>query len=148
MTQTAQRVHTRQPTRHRTLRVAHQPAAVTSTRRALVADLRSIGVDPNVVDEAEIVVSELLGNAVRHADALADGRVRVHWQVKGDVVELDVTDAGSGSTPRPQPESPYATSGRGLRIVRSLAHEWGVLDDERGRTVWVTLGGPSRRRRP
>ena len=148
MTQTAQRVATRQPTRHRTLRVAHHAAAVPSTRRALVADLRSIGVDPNVVDEAEIVVSELLGNAVRHADALPDGRVRVHWQVKGGVVELDVTDAGSGSAPRPLQPAPYATSGRGLRIVRSLAHEWGVLDDERGRTVWVTLGGPSRRRRP
>ena len=36
----------------------------------------------------------------------------------------------------------YATRGRGLRIVRSLAHEWGVLDEDRGRTVWVCLGGP------
>ncbi len=148
MTQTAQRTATRQPTRHRTLRVVHHPASVPTTRRALVADLRTVGVAPEVVDEAEIVVSELLGNAVRHAEALPDGRVRVHWQVAGPVVELDVTDAGSGSTPRPAQLAPYAASGRGLRIVRSLAHEWGVLDDDRGRTVWVTLGGPSRRRRP
>lgn len=148
MTQIAPERLARAAVRHRTLRVAHHTASVPATRRALVDDLRSVGVAPEVVDEAEIVVSELLGNAVRHADPLPDGRVRVHWQVRGDVVELDVTDAGTGCAPRPQQASPYSTAGRGLRIVRALAHEWGVLDDDRGRTVWVTLGGPSRRRRP
>ena len=143
MTQTAQRVSAR----HRTLRVDHRPAAVPGTRRALVEDLRSIQVEANIVDEAEIVVSELVTNAVLHARPMIDGRVRVHWEVKAGVVELDVTDGGAHSTPRPQQPSRYATSGRGLRIVRAIAHEWGVLDDERGRTVWVSLGGPSRRRR-
>ena len=74
--------------------------------------------------------------------ALADGTVRVHWQVKGGVVEMDVTDGGGRTTPKPVHPGTYATSGRGLRIVRSLAHEWGVLDEDRGRTVWVCLGGP------
>ena len=143
MTQTAKRV----PPRHRTLRVVHKLAAVPTTRRALVADLHSIGVAPEVVDEAGIVVSELLGNAMKHAVALPDGRVRVHWQVKSGVVELDVTDGGGGAAPRPQQPADYATAGRGLRVVRSLGHEWGVVDDERGRTVWATVGGPSRRRR-
>ena len=143
MTQTAQRV----AARHRTLRVEHRPAAVRATRRALVEDLRSIKVSAHIVDEAEIVVSELLTNAVRHARPMGDGRVRVHWEVKAGVVELDVTDGGAHSTPIPRQPSRYSTSGRGLRIVRALAHEWGVLDDERGRTVWVALGGPSRRRR-
>nr|WP_284288842.1 hypothetical protein [Angustibacter aerolatus] len=61
---------------------------------------------------------------------------------------LDVTDGGGGSQPKPVHQSLLASSGRGLRIVRSLAHEWGVQDEEHGRTVWVCLGGPSRRRRP
>jgi anti-sigma regulatory factor (Ser/Thr protein kinase) len=113
-----------------------------------VADLRSRAVPAQVVDEAEIAVSELLGNAVRHASALPDGAVRVHWQVRAGVVELDVTDGGSATQPKPVQAGAYATSGRGLRIVRSLAHEWGVLDEDRARTVWVSLGGPSRRRRP
>ncbi len=140
----AQRV----PTRHRTLRVPQTTSAVTRTRRALVDDLRSIAVSPQIVEEAEIVVCELLGNCVRHAAALPDGRIRVHWQVKAGVVELDVTDGGSPSMPKLRTISPYASSGRGLRIVRSLAHEWGVQDEDgHGRTVWVTLGGPSRRRR-
>lgn len=142
MTQTS-----RASVRSRTLRVPHVPASVPRTRRAVVEDLTAQGLDGDIVDEAEIVVSELLGNAVRHGRSLSDGTVRVQWQVKAGVVELDVTDGGGGPTPKPQQPSAYATSGRGLRIVRSLAHEWGVLDEDRGRTVWVCLGGPSRRRR-
>lgn len=133
--------------RSRTLRVPHSPASVPDTRRAVVADLRARDLPADVVDEAEIAVSELLGNAIRHASPLPDGAVRVHWMVRGGVVELDVTDGGSPTQPKPVHAGTYATNGRGLRIVRSLAHEWGVLDDDRGRTVWVSLGGPSRRRR-
>ena len=144
MTQVATRI----PTRTRTLRVPHAFASVPRTRRTVVEDLRGRDVPSAVVDEVEIVVSELLGNAVQHAAALPDGTVRVHWQVKGGVVELDVTDGGGRTMPRAQQPAVYATRGRGLRIVRSLAHEWGVLDEDRGRTVWVCLGGPSRRRRP
>lgn len=137
----------RAPVRHRTLRVAHRRDAVRGARQALAADLRSVGVPTEVVDEAEVVVCELLANAVQHAQPLPDGRVRVQWQVKGAVVELDVTDGGGSGRPRPLKFSALASCGRGLRIVRAIAHEWGVLDDDIGCTVWVTLGGPSRRRR-
>lgn len=144
MTQTTSRI----PTRTRTIRVPHTAASVPRMRRTIVEDLRGRQVPLEVVEEAEMVVSELLGNSVRHARALPDGTVRVHWQVKGGVVEVDVTDGGGRTVPKPVQPSVYAVSGRGLRIVRSLAHEWGVLDEDRGLTVWVCLGGPSRRRRP
>ena len=140
------RAETRAATR--TLRLRHEAASVPVGRRALREDLAVREVPKAVVDEAEVVVSELLGNAVRHARGLADGSVRLHWIVKNGVVEIDVTDGGSPTVPRPRQPSVMATSGRGLRIVRSLAHEWGVLDEDRGaRTVWVSIGGPSRRRR-
>jgi serine/threonine-protein kinase RsbW len=138
----------RAPTRTRTLRMPHTPESVPSTRHILVEDLRDRGVPAQVVEEAELVVAELLGNAIRHARSLPDGSIRVHWQVKGGVVELDVTDGRAKTFPKPLQPALYATYGRGLRIVRALAHEWGVLDEDRGRTVWVCLGGPSRRRRP
>lgn len=130
----------------RTLRVTWAAASAPAIRRALVADLRARDVDPTVVEEAETVVSELVANAVRHARALHDGSVRVHWEVKGDVVEVEVTDGGGPTVPRPAPRREGSVSGRGLRIVRSLAHEWGVRDERSGRTVWASLGGPSRRR--
>ena len=129
-----------------TLRVPWELSSGRTARGALVSSLRDLEVDPTVVDEAEIVVSELVGNAVRHARPLPDGKIRVSWTVRAGVVEVEVTDGGGPTIPRPAPRSPLAVSGRGLRIVRGLAHEWGVLEDRAGRTVWVSLGGPSRRR--
>jgi two-component sensor histidine kinase len=115
-------------------------------RKAVVDDLATRDVSPAVIDEAEIVISELVSNAIRHARPLADGNLRIHWKVKAGVVEVEVTDGGGDSTPRPAPRTIWAPSGRGLRIVRSLAHEWGVTEDRTGSTVWASLGGPSRRR--
>ena len=130
----------------RTLRVPWRATSVALVRKALVDDLEAREVSAAVIDEAEIVVSELVSNYIRHARPLADGNLRVHWKVKSGVVEVEVTDGGSESTPRPAPRTIWAPSGRGLRIVRSLAHEWGVSEDRSGSTVWASLGGPSRRR--
>lgn len=128
------------------MRVPWKQSSGRDARRALVASLRELEVDATVVGEAEIVVSELIANAVRHARPLPDGTIRVNWTVRGGVVELEVTDGGGPTTPHPAPRATMAATGRGLRIVRGLAHEWGVLEDRSGRTVWVSLGGPSRRR--
>lgn len=131
----------------RTIRLPWSTSSVAAARKAVIEDLQGRGeVTPVVVDEAEIVVSELVSNAVRHARPLTDGSLRVHWKVKAGVVEVEVTDGGSDSVPRPAPRTVWAPSGRGLRIVRSLAHEWGVTEDRTGSTVWAALGGPSRRR--
>ncbi len=134
------------PEAPRTLRMAWSAQAAPRIRRALVEDLRALGVVDETIDEAEIVVSELVSNALRHAKPLADGAIRVRWKTKGGVVEVEVSDGGGPSTPRPAPPVLWSTSGRGLRIVRSLAHEWGVTEEKSGRTVWASLGGPSRRR--
>ncbi len=130
----------------RTVRLPFGRGAVPQARRQLVADLAGRRVAPEVVDEAESVVAELVANAVRHATCLPDGTVRVHWQTRDGVVEVEVTDGGSMTHPQPLPPSQYSVSGRGLRIVRSLAHEWGVVDGSPGHTVWASVGGPSRRR--
>lgn len=131
----------------RSLRVPHAAASVPAIRHVMVEDLRERGLRPTVIDEAETVVCELVANAVKHAKALPDGCVRVRWKVKAGAVEVEVSDGGGPTTPRPQPRAPWASGGRGLRIVRSMAHEWGVQDERHGRTVWAALGGPSRRRR-
>ena len=129
-----------------TLRAPWAKSSEVDVRRAVVLALRVLDVDEATVHEAAIVISELVANAVRHAKPLADGMIRVSWTVKSGVVEVEVGDGGGPTTPRLSPLAALSSGGRGLRIVRGLAHEWGVQEDRGGRTVWVSLGGPSRRR--
>lgn len=129
-----------------TVRVPADPAAVAGVRHEIVQDLSGRDLPEDLVGEAEIVASELLTNALRHARPLSDGTIRVRWKIRGDVVEIEVTDGGGATVPKPAPRTVWLSSGRGLRIVRSLAHEWGVTEDRTGNVVWATLGGPSRRR--
>ena len=128
------------------IRVHSTPDSVLMVRGTMVDDLTDRGILEEAIDEAEIVVSELFTNALRHGSPLGDGTIRVRWKVRFEVVEIEVTDGGSDTVPTPAPRAVWAPSGRGLRIVRALAHEWGVSDDKLGRTVWAALGGPSRRR--
>ena len=126
-----------------TVRVSWTMSSAVDARRALVSELRALGLDPVVVDESEIVISELVTNAVRHAKPLADGKIRVNWSVRAGVVEIEVTDGGGPTVPHPAPRSVWSASGRGLRIVGSLAHDWGVRENSDGSTVWASMGGPS-----
>lgn len=112
----------------------------------VVADLTARQVDDTIVDEVELVLSELVSNSIRHASPLPDGTIRVHWKAKGDVVELEVSDGSGETLPSVRRPAPWAPSGRGLRIVRGIAHEWGVVEDRGTVTVWAAIGGPSRRR--
>lgn len=130
----------------RTIRAPWRGSSVPRLRQAVVADLIAREVDDEVVDEVAIVVSELVANALMHANPLHDNTVRIHWTERNGVVEVEVTDGGGDSTPKALPQAVFATSGRGLRIVRSLAHEWGVSEKKGAVTVWAALGGPSRRR--
>ncbi|MBR7744272.1 ATP-binding protein [Phycicoccus sp. BSK3Z-2] len=128
------------------MRVPADASSVAPVRHEIVRDLEERDLPEDLVGEAEIVASELLTNAVRHARPLSDGTIRVRWKIRGDVVEVEVTDGGGTTVPTPAPRTVWLQSGRGLRIVRSLAHEWGVTEDRTGNVVWATLGGPSRRR--
>jgi anti-sigma regulatory factor (Ser/Thr protein kinase) len=134
----------------RAVRLEHCPPAVPVARRRFAADVSTRLPDEvaeMLVSEASVVVSELLGNAIRHADALADGTVVLRWQVRDGVVDVEVTDGGGDREVRPSRLSALSTHGRGLRIVRSLAHEWGVVEDTGQRTVWAAMGGPTQRSR-
>jgi serine/threonine-protein kinase RsbW len=130
----------------RTARIPWGLEASNEARRVVVTDLLARDVDEATVDEAELVLSELVANSLRHASPLPDGTIRVHWKAKNDVVELEVSDGGGQTAPSVRRPAPWAPSGRGLRIVRSIAHEWGVVEDRGTVTVWAAIGGPSRRR--
>jgi serine/threonine-protein kinase RsbW len=122
------------------LRLQHSPAAVSSARRQVRADLAALGIPDAVRDDVEVVVSELLGNSVRHARPIAGGVVLLHWQVNSDEVMVRVTDGGGGRGVEPKTPDPLAVSGRGLQIVERLARVWGVSEHAGGlRSVWASM---------
>lgn len=128
----------------RTLPFALTSAAIA--RDALLESLSGQDVEDKVVEESVAVMSELVTNAIQHASPVSPESIRVHWTLRRGIVEIDVGDGGAQTEPKPAPLAPWSSSGRGLRIVRSYAHEWGVVDGPRGRVIWAALGGPSRRR--
>ncbi|SBT95512.1 Histidine kinase-like ATPase domain-containing protein [Streptomyces sp. DI166] len=108
--------------------------------------LRSGGVAESVIDDAVLILSELLSNACKHGrplgDALAgDGDVRAAWRVDATGrLTVEVTDGGGPTRPAPATPSVTAHGGRGLNIITALAEDWGVRDDVHGEvTVWVVV---------
>ena len=122
------------------LRLPHRADAVAGARRQIRAAMADAGLSQAVVDDAEVVISELLGNAVRHGRAIAGGVLVLGWQVRATELALRVTDGGSCLPVEAREAPPTAVSGRGLRIVERLSSTWGVTDHVGGlRTVWALL---------
>ncbi len=110
----------------RSVELALDPSSVAVARRAVSADLLAGQVSEADRVDVLIVLSELLGNSVRHARALDGGRVLVLWRVRPQEVEVAVADGGALTQPRAERAPFAALSGRGLGIVDALAESWGV----------------------
>lgn len=123
------------------------PASVAVARQRLTADLVRAGIVHAAVGDAVLVVSELLSNAIRHAQPLPGANVQVAWAVEEDLVEVAVSDGGSPTRPRPTHASVSALGGRGLDIVEYLSCRWGIRTDDAGLTVWAVLAAPVGQRR-
>lgn len=115
-------------------------ASVGMARRRMARELRAAGLPEPVRADVLVVLSELLGNAVRHARPLDGGSVEVLWRVHADEVELAVVDGGAVTHPRAE-RPPFASlSGRGLGIVDALAGSWGVEGAGSSRQlVWAVV---------
>jgi anti-sigma regulatory factor (Ser/Thr protein kinase) len=86
--------------------------------------------------DAELVVSELMSNAVRHAPA--DASHQLHIVRRADGVRLVVTDASS-AVPAIRPIEDGQIGGRGLRIVGAITSSWGYDPHPLGKIVWAEL---------
>ncbi|MGN6089389.1 MAG: ATP-binding protein [Actinomycetales bacterium] len=117
------------------------PGSVPVARRALRAALEVSGVPPRICQDLDIVVSELVTNAIRYARPLPHNRVVVRWRVTQqphDVV-VGVLDGGATTRPRVTQASMAALGGRGLTIVETLADEWGVDQEDGATVVWARM---------
>ncbi|WP_369393080.1 SpoIIE family protein phosphatase [Streptomyces sp. CG1] len=106
------------------------PHEVARARRLVRERLLQWGL-PQTVETAELLVSEVVTNAVRHAVSEPVG-LRV---VRTDALLFEVTDDEPG-LPAMLSAGPYDESGRGLRVVSRLAREWGASATGHRKTVW------------
>jgi len=85
--------------------------------------------------DVRLLVSELVTNAVRHAEGQA---VRLVVVLQGGTLRIEVHDPGRGFELKPPPDDPLRASGWGLVLVEELADRWGVDHHPRTR-VWFEM---------
>jgi serine phosphatase RsbU (regulator of sigma subunit) len=120
-------------------RLAHDPVEVGRARAAVREQLYVWGLQP-LTDTAELLAGELVTNAVRHARGR---RVELRL-VRGDTLLCEVYDEDH-TLPTLLSTGPADEYGRGLRVLSTLAREWGTSRTGGGKTVWFELTLPRRR---
>jgi serine/threonine-protein kinase RsbW len=115
------------------------PESAGVARKQIVEWMRALGAPDETRDDARLVVSELVGNAVRHARPLADGTMLVTWTTSPSGVDIAVTDGGALSTPERVDAGVSDLAGRGLAIVETLAARWWVESTRSRTTVHALL---------
>ncbi|MES9522579.1 SpoIIE family protein phosphatase [Streptomyces capoamus] len=112
------------------------PREVARARRLVRRRLLDWGL-PQAVETAELLVSEVVTNAVRHAEGdLVELRI-----VRTDALLFEVTD-DEPALPAMLNAGPEDESGRGLRVVSRLAREWGASATGHRKTVWFEQSIP------
>lgn len=97
--------------------------------------LSAARVPSEVVDVAELLVSEVVTNAVEYG---AGNEIIVHLAADGDI-ETAVHDQGRTGAPRLGRAAADDVRGRGLALVQALATSWGIRPSKSGKWVWFRL---------
>lgn len=126
-----------------TLWVRHASSSAAVARRSVLAAFDAAGLTTEQALDAALIASELVGNAVRHAEPLPSGQLAVRWSMDSDGYQISVTDGGTPGCARPQISARQAgrhdPDGRGLQIVAELSDDWGVAAEDGATTVWARM---------
>jgi hypothetical protein len=109
------------------------PPAVVDARH-MVADACRVWELPLVVRDAELVVTELVSNAIRHGV----GDVYLSVSRRRHFLHAAVHDANPALPRRREPD-PDRESGRGLVILDAVTAGWGSTPADPGKIVWATI---------
>ena len=118
------------------VQVPHRADSVPAARAFLARLLDGWGVSDEVIDDASLLTSELMSNAVRHGSGVVDLEI----EVNDGVLRVGVHDDGR-NTPVVRDSGATSPGGRGMWIVQSLARDWGseFHGEDPGKTVWFEL---------
>ena len=117
--------------------VSAGPGAPACARGAIIGWLRG-RVTEAVLDNAVLLVSELVSNSARHAAAPAGAGIRVRGTMGDRALRVRVSDRGRRGRVAAREPAGDESGGYGLQLVDSLASDWGVRRDL-GTEVWFEL---------
>jgi DNA-binding FadR family transcriptional regulator/anti-sigma regulatory factor (Ser/Thr protein kinase) len=120
------------------LRVGARPELVRFSRAFVGLALGTDVVGETIRESAEVIVSELVTNVVRHNDWDLDPVAVVAMSRIARTLRIEVHDSDP-SLPKPQEAEEGAVSGRGLLVVESLSDRWGADSTPDGKFVWCEL---------
>ncbi|HYH57992.1 MAG TPA: ATP-binding protein [Thermoleophilaceae bacterium] len=103
--------------------------------RRVVQRLAAV-LDVGALRDAQLLVSEIVTNSIRHSGSTDPIRIRA-WNRSGGL-RVEVADGGFGFEADTRSVGEDAEGGRGLMILDTLADRWGVSRDARAR-VWFEL---------
>lgn len=113
------------------------PSSAAEARRLL----RTLGLGPSVCKRSELLVTELIGNVVRHAGQLdRDERIQLAVRdVPGGRLHVEVVEPGEGTDPEEAAQEEGPDGAWGLRLLERLSDDWGVRRASDRTAVWFEV---------
>ena len=113
------------------------PEATAAAMGRRVLDGLSDGLEPTRLDDARLLLTELIANAIQHGNLDAADRISVVLRRGADGILVEVADPGEGV---PVAVEPGSGNGWGLTLLERLADEWGLEPRVDGGTLaWFRL---------
>jgi serine phosphatase RsbU (regulator of sigma subunit)/anti-sigma regulatory factor (Ser/Thr protein kinase) len=106
------------------------PAVVSRARALAARQLNQWGLE-HLVESTELIVSELVTNAIRYGNGTVGLRL-----IRHELLTCEVSDAGN-SHPRLCRPRTTDENGRGLLLVSRLSHRWGTRYTPNGKLIWA-----------
>lgn len=130
--------HPARPARRTVLTVAQaEPERIAGARRQ-VRELLHDWADPDQVDSAVLMVSEMVTNVLVHTDGDALLVAEAAGELGTRRLRVEVAD-GSDELPHKRHPGEMASSGRGVLLMEMLADTWGVDPRGAGKSIWFEL---------
>jgi serine/threonine-protein kinase RsbW len=121
-----------------TVRMPHAPGTSDRARVMMRDELVVAGLRPAVVNDAQIVIGELVTNATEHGRPDSEGNVEISWCLHDDRLRISVYDGGDVPELRAIPFTDDSLRGRGLAMVDYLCDRW-EHDSSEGTRVTAEL---------
>lgn len=123
-----------------TCQLPRTPRSASRARALLRERFAGWKVDSQVTEAAELLLSELVTNSIRHARVPAGRDIGVRLACYEGRVRVEVADANN-HVPVPQEAGPEDEQARGLALVVALAERWGCCPRRHGigKAMWAEL---------